>query len=277
MPFAEATVADSGLDAESSSSRRSVLATVDRARPTRDHGFLGEAELLDELAVGVRLLDRVEVRALEVLDERELELLRLGQLADDGRNTLEARESRRPKPPLAGDEAIAIERLGDNDRLDDAVLAMLSARPRAPRRRSACAAGTDWRGSARGDLDLSAPWARALWDQSCKPPSEALLPLGRTVMPAPPAARPRAADGHAVAPIPRTSEPISRSTPVCLRSSGVGPVELDRETVAGRLGQPHASRNDGVEHGARRGGAGLPRRRRRTGWCGRRTSSARPP
>ena len=68
-----------------------MLATVERARPTRvGDVVLAEAELVDELPVGVGRLDRVEVLALEVLDERELELLAVGELADDRRDPLEA-------------------------------------------------------------------------------------------------------------------------------------------------------------------------------------------
>ena len=59
--------------AGASSSRRSVLATVERAPDAFGDRFLREAELLDELAVGGCRLDRVEVGALQVLDERELE------------------------------------------------------------------------------------------------------------------------------------------------------------------------------------------------------------
>ena len=81
-------------------------------------------ELVDELAIGERLLDRVEVRALEVLDERDLELVAVGELADDGRDPLEAgRDRGRADAALAGDELVAVERLGDEDRLEHAVLA----------------------------------------------------------------------------------------------------------------------------------------------------------
>ena len=65
---------------------------------------------------------RVEVLALEVLDERELELIAIGELADDGRDAIEAGGLCRAQPPLAGDELVAVDRLGDEDRLEDAVL-----------------------------------------------------------------------------------------------------------------------------------------------------------
>ena len=124
VALADPPLGDGVLDARSSSSRRRVFATVDRARPTRvaSSSWLN-AELVDQLAVGVRLLDRVEVRALEVLDERQLELLAIGELADDRRDALQAGQPRGADAALAGDELVAVEGLGDEDRLDDAVLA----------------------------------------------------------------------------------------------------------------------------------------------------------
>ena len=84
--------------------------------------ILGEPELVDELAIRVGGLDRVEVLALEVLDERELELIAIGQLAHERRDPVEAGGLRRAQPPLTGDELVAVDRLGHEDRLEDAVL-----------------------------------------------------------------------------------------------------------------------------------------------------------
>ena len=63
-----------------------------RAGPPDARGDLlvGEPEFVDQPAEAVRRLDRVEVLALEVLDERELELVAVGELADDRRDALEA-------------------------------------------------------------------------------------------------------------------------------------------------------------------------------------------
>ena len=83
---------------------------------------LGQAELLVELAERVGLLDRIEVLALDVLDERQLELLAIGQLADHGWNALEAGEAGRPDATLAGHDPVAVERFRDEDRLEDAVI-----------------------------------------------------------------------------------------------------------------------------------------------------------
>ena len=85
--------------------------------------LLGEPELVDQLAVGERLVDRVEVRALDVLDERDLELVAVRELADERGDALEAREAGGAHAALAGDELVAVEGLGDEDRLEHAVLA----------------------------------------------------------------------------------------------------------------------------------------------------------
>ena len=75
----------------------------------------------------MRLLDRVEVRALDVLDEGQLELIAIGELADDRRDPLEAGQLGGPDATFAGDELIAVEDLGHEDRLEHAVVRMLSA------------------------------------------------------------------------------------------------------------------------------------------------------
>ena len=82
---------------------------------------MGQPELVHELAVGVRLLDGVQVGSLEVLDERQLELFASGRLPDDGRDARQAGELRSPDPTLARDQAIAFERLRHEHRLQDAV------------------------------------------------------------------------------------------------------------------------------------------------------------
>ena len=91
----------------SRSSRRSVFATVERARPTRAARSSWENPNSSiSCRIGARRLDRVEILALEVLDEGELELLAVGQLADDGRDALEAgrlaRRGRVARRPRAG-------------------------------------------------------------------------------------------------------------------------------------------------------------------------------
>ena len=101
-----------------------VFATVDRARPTRVGDLLmGEPELVDQPPEAMRRLDRIEVLALQVLDERQLEPLLVVEVADDRRDAVQTGRRRRADAPLAGDELVAVEGLRHEDRLEDAVLA----------------------------------------------------------------------------------------------------------------------------------------------------------
>ena len=88
-----------------------MLATVDGAADPPGDLLLGQPELVDR-AGGRRAASsmRAEVGALEVLDEGELELVPVGELADDGGDALEAGEPGRPEAALAGDELVAVER-----------------------------------------------------------------------------------------------------------------------------------------------------------------------
>ena len=88
----------------------------------------------------------VEILALEVLDERHLELGLVIELADDRRDPLEAGRRGRAQPPLAGNQPVAVDRLRDEDRLQDAVGSrMLSVRvassASSKRRRGWCGFG----------------------------------------------------------------------------------------------------------------------------------------
>jgi len=83
---------------------------------------LSEAEFVDQLAEGVRLLDRAEIGPLQILDKCELQLIAVGELANDGRDSLEPRKLSRPDAALPGDELITVERLRHENGLEDAVL-----------------------------------------------------------------------------------------------------------------------------------------------------------
>jgi hypothetical protein len=56
--------------------------------------LLGHLELVGELAVGTRLLHRVEIRPLDVLDQGKLELVPVRELANDGGDPLEPGQER---------------------------------------------------------------------------------------------------------------------------------------------------------------------------------------
>ena len=69
-----------------------------------------EAELLDEQRAGARLLDRVEVLAGHVLDQRELERLGVAVRAHDRGDPVEPGHLRRAPAPLAGDQLVRAAR-----------------------------------------------------------------------------------------------------------------------------------------------------------------------
>ena len=85
--------------------------------------LLGQAELVDQLAVGEGLVDRIEVGPLDVLHERDLELVAVRQLADQRRDPVETGQAGGADATLPGDQLVAVERLGDEHRLEHAVLA----------------------------------------------------------------------------------------------------------------------------------------------------------
>src|SRR5207237_1177388 len=82
----------------------------------------------DESLVAFRLFDRVQVGALEVLDERQREQRLIVNLLHDGRNLRPAEAGRGSVAALAGDELVASAsgRGSDGDRLQQA--ARLEAR-----------------------------------------------------------------------------------------------------------------------------------------------------
>ncbi len=92
------------------------------ADPDRDL-FVGEAEVLDELLVGRRLLEHVEVRAVDVLDQRVLERRRVVGVADQRGDVLQPDPPRRPPAALAGDQLVAVVGLAHEHRLEDPDLA----------------------------------------------------------------------------------------------------------------------------------------------------------
>ena len=83
------------------------------------HLLLGEAEVAGEALEGAGLLDRVEVLALEILNDGDLHRLLVGDLADDGGDGGLAGALRGEPAALAGDELEASGVLADGDGLDD--------------------------------------------------------------------------------------------------------------------------------------------------------------
>ena len=127
VALGQSPVGDRGLDARCEVEQAECVR--DRRAGTPDTGreaILGEPEFVDELAIGIGGLDRVEILSLEVLDQGELELIAIGELANESRDAVETGRLGRPEAPLTGDELVAVDRLRHEDRLKDAVLARCS-------------------------------------------------------------------------------------------------------------------------------------------------------
>ncbi len=79
------------------------------------------AKIVEELLVGGRLFERIELLAVKILDERVSEHVSFGRVAHDGRNPIEARTLRRTPPALTHDEfVVARHHLADDDGLQEA-------------------------------------------------------------------------------------------------------------------------------------------------------------
>jgi hypothetical protein len=86
-----------------------VLLICGRERPDPAGQLLvGGAELVQQLLVGRGLLERVELLAVQVLQQRVAQHVVVGGLADDGRDRLQARLPTGPPAPLAHDELVAL-------------------------------------------------------------------------------------------------------------------------------------------------------------------------
>ena len=79
-----------------------------------------------ELGVALRFLERVEVGALDVLDDRQFERFAIADIDDDDRHFVQAGALRGAPPPFAGDDLVGVgdaRHRPDDHRLDDAALA----------------------------------------------------------------------------------------------------------------------------------------------------------
>jgi hypothetical protein len=82
-------------------------------------------EVLLKAAIGLRLVDRRQVGALQVLDEAELQGILVAHGADDHRHVVQLCLLRRPPAPFAGDDLVGVGRARDRphqDRLQEAEL-----------------------------------------------------------------------------------------------------------------------------------------------------------
>ena len=80
--------------------------------------LLGMAIFVDQPLIGLGLLDRVEILALDILEQGDFERLGVVEVADDHRDFVQPRLLRRAPAPLAGDDLVAVAVRADDDRLD---------------------------------------------------------------------------------------------------------------------------------------------------------------
>src|SRR5438067_9073899 len=88
--------------------------------------ILAIAELFHQRAITLRLFERIEIRALHILDDRKLQRFGITGFDDNDRHFVQAGALRRAPTPFAGDYFIEIGAAlhGPRDnRLDDAALA----------------------------------------------------------------------------------------------------------------------------------------------------------
>ena len=85
--------------------------------------FLGEAEVFVQALVGGGLFNGIEILALEILDEGELEDLAVGGFPDDDRSFPELEFGGGTPAAFAGDELVLGAHFADDEGLDDAALA----------------------------------------------------------------------------------------------------------------------------------------------------------
>ena len=109
--------------------------------------LLRELELLDELRVALGFLDRVEVLALQIFDERQFEHRAVVGLADDDGDFRQAEQLGGAPAAFAGDQFEMAVAFADDERLDDALfLDGIGQFAQGLGRKNPCAAG---RGRAR--------------------------------------------------------------------------------------------------------------------------------
>ncbi len=85
--------------------------------------LIGQIKLVDQFTIGSGEFDRVELRALDILNKCQLKFFLLIKTANNDGNRIKSSEFCRPKPSLTSDQLIPIAVFGDNEWLEDAVYA----------------------------------------------------------------------------------------------------------------------------------------------------------
>ena len=84
--------------------------------------FLAHAEFSCQPRVRLRFLDRVEICALQILDQRKLEHFEIARMPDDYRRLRQAGFLRRTPSSLTRDQLVSPVHLTNDQRLDDSML-----------------------------------------------------------------------------------------------------------------------------------------------------------
>ena len=203
VALADAAVGDRGLDPGARSSRRSVLATVERARPTRS---ATRSWVNPNSSISWRYASASSIGSRSSRWRFSTSASSSWSRSASWRTTAGIRSrpaaSGRADAALAGDELVAVERLGDEDRLEHAVLADARGELLEPPRRSAGAAGTGSDGSDRAAISTGPAGRRAAaGSATARPrPEAAGVRSGRTVMQSPRSGGIADGDGAGAAP-----------------------------------------------------------------------------
>ena len=120
------------------------------------HLLLGVGEVLDQLLVGRRLFERVQILPMEVLHQRLLEGGDVIGGSHHHRDRSKAGSLGRPQTTLPGDQLVAVVELAHQDRLEDAQL-LDAVREPLERLLVEGTAGLVGVGSDRLDRDLGQP------------------------------------------------------------------------------------------------------------------------
>src|ERR1051325_5138228 len=80
---------------------------------------MSEAELLDELPIALSFIDCIEVFALKILNQCELQVFAISDFANEGRNSFPAKAPSSAETPLAGNELEFAVPVSQSDRLQE--------------------------------------------------------------------------------------------------------------------------------------------------------------
>ena len=81
---------------------------------------MGQMKLVDQAPISARLLERIQIRALEILDERENQHGPIVEIANDRRNLSPAEVGGGPHATLAGNQLEGVAVAANADRLQQA-------------------------------------------------------------------------------------------------------------------------------------------------------------